>query len=170
MPKMGPAATPNVVGRLSRVWVLGTIQLDRLPRAPGGRLGFRPADTIGPMDWRQVVSKMWARETPASPRHISQGRVLGAQSSPHLVRVVRISFHVPGAQSEVVFRGRSRSQHQYNPPGSGLTWPGMLSVLVWSIVPQTRFSSSWCSRLFGSGHVLGEDYSFGCHASASAPC
>ncbi|GMN31642.1 hypothetical protein TIFTF001_049705 [Ficus carica] len=78
----------------------------------------------------------------------------------HLVRVVGISFHVLGAQSEMVFRGRSRSRHQYKPPNiSGLVWSGMLSVFVWSIAARTPFSLSGCSQLFGSGHVLGEVYS-----------
>ncbi|GMN52755.1 hypothetical protein TIFTF001_021890 [Ficus carica] len=65
----------------------------------------------------------------------------------------------------------ARSRHQHKPPSiSGLAWPGMLSVLVWSIAARTPFSLSRCSRRFGSGRVLREVYLFGGHASASAPC
>ncbi|GMN47898.1 hypothetical protein TIFTF001_017072 [Ficus carica] len=71
--------------------------------------------------------------------------------------------------SEVVLCGRSRSRHQHKPPSiSGLTWPGMLRVLVWSFAARHLFLSSVCSRLFGYGRVLGEVCSFGCHVSTIA--
>ncbi|GMN72265.1 hypothetical protein TIFTF001_056006 [Ficus carica] len=82
----------------------------------------------------------------------------GSDQASRLVVWVRIDgyfrFHVTRARSEVVFYGWCRSRHQHKPPSiSGLTWPGMLRVLVWSFAARHLFLSSGCSRLFEYGRV-----------------
>ncbi|GMN44451.1 hypothetical protein TIFTF001_013645 [Ficus carica] len=125
---------------LSRVWLLGATQPGQLPRAPGGRLGLRPGQTLSERVAAggdvMCCSNRWAAPvadgTGCSEHNLARyavhpGETAGSSRVPlfseddirsscqHLVRVVGICFHVLGAQSEVVFRGRNRSRHQHIP-------------------------------------------------------
>ncbi|GMN50974.1 hypothetical protein TIFTF001_020117 [Ficus carica] len=119
----------RVARRLSRVWVLGATQPGRPPRAPGGRLVTLSKWVAAGGDV-MCCSSRWAApvadgagclEHNLARYAVHHGKMAGSSRVPlfsedgirsgcqHLVWVVRICFHVLGAQSKVVFRGRSRS-------------------------------------------------------------
>ncbi|GMN69826.1 hypothetical protein TIFTF001_038869 [Ficus carica] len=91
-------------------------------------LSLAPAGAgTGPVS-RKVAGGTWVRKTNVSLRFDPRVRVLRAQPCP-----IGNCFPVVESSQNLYFVGRDRSRHQHNPPSiSGLTWPRMLRVFVWS--------------------------------------